>query len=269
MRLIGHKGADAIHPGNTLQSFAAAVEAGVDMIEFDVLRPRSDFERAEDWRQAAAGPAADPGGPLLVAHDWGDARRRHPLELGPVLDAFLVAPLDRVDIDLDLKVAGREDEVVSALRERDLIERASISTQEIASLAEFRRLEPELRIGWTLPRTTKDWNSKLWARPLVGAALVALRRRLPGIVSRKAPDLSVQALWAYHLAITNRLLEACRGAGLELFAWTVDDLQRMRELAALGVDGICTNDPRLFAALGPGKRQLGRPGTRSTPRDSK
>ena len=37
-RRIGHKGADAIEPGNTLESFEAAIEEGVDMIEFDVAR---------------------------------------------------------------------------------------------------------------------------------------------------------------------------------------------------------------------------------------
>jgi glycerophosphoryl diester phosphodiesterase len=269
MRLIGHKGADAIAPGNTLESFAAAVEVGVDMIEIDVLRPRSDFERAADWTAAAAGPVASPSGPLLVAHDWGDARRRDPLQLDAVLDAFLAPPLDQVQVNVDLKVAGREDEVAAALRERDLIERASISTQEVGSLIEFRRLEPELRIGWTLPRTTKDWNSKLWAKPLIVGALVTLRRRLPGVVRRRAPELGVGALWAYHLAISERLLAACREVGIELIAWTVDDAERMRELAELGVDGICTNDPRLFADLGLVTQVSGRPGTRSTPRASK
>ena len=249
MRLIGHKGADGIRPGNTLESFAAAVEAGVDMIELDVLRPRGDFERAADWTTAAAGPVADPSGPLLVAHDWGDARRRDPLELGEVLDAFLAPPLDAVQIDVDLKIAGREDEVVAALGERNLLERASISTQEVGSLVEFRRLEPELRIGWTLPRTTKDWNSKRWAKPLIAGALISMRRRLPGIVSSRAPQLGVGSIWAYHLVISERLLAACHGAGLELIAWTVDDAERMRELAELGVDGICSNDPRLFARL--------------------
>jgi glycerophosphoryl diester phosphodiesterase len=249
MLLVGHKGADAIRPGNTIESFEAAVEAGVDMIELDVLRPRSDFDRPEDWIRAPAGPVANPSGPLLIAHDWGDARRRNPIELDAVLDAFLAPPLDRVQLDLDLKIAGREDEVVKALRDRELIERVSISTQEVSSLGQFRQLEPALRVGWTVPRTTKDWNSKRWARPLVIAALVTLRRRLPGIVSRTAPGFGVQALWAYHLVITDRLLQACRGAGLELIAWTVDDLEQMRRLAALGVDGICSNDPRLFAEL--------------------
>ncbi len=38
-------------------------------------------------------------------------------------------------------------------------------------------------------------------------------------------------------------------AGVELIAWTVDDLAQMRDLARIGVDGICTNDPRLFSRL--------------------
>jgi glycerophosphoryl diester phosphodiesterase len=249
MRLVGHKGADSIRPGNTIESFEAAVSAGVDTIELDVLRPRSDFAAREDWQRAEAGPVVDPGGPLLIAHDWGDARRRDPLTLAEALDAFALAPLDRVQLDLDLKLAGREDEVVSSVRERGLIERAAISTMEISSLGEIRRLEPALRLGWTVPRIRRDWNSIPWAKPLVLAGLISLRRRLPGMVRRRAPQLGLGSLWAYHPVITGRLVRASHDAGLELIAWTVDDLERMRSLAELGVDGICSNDPRLFAEL--------------------
>jgi glycerophosphoryl diester phosphodiesterase len=45
-------------------------------------------------------------------------------------------------------------------------------------------------------------------------------------------------------------VQAADEAGLQIMAWTVDDLERMRELAAMGVHGICTNDPRLFEQLG-------------------
>ena len=37
LRRVGHKGADLIEPGNTRESFDAALSHGVDMIEFDVL----------------------------------------------------------------------------------------------------------------------------------------------------------------------------------------------------------------------------------------
>jgi glycerophosphoryl diester phosphodiesterase len=249
LKRIGHKGADSIEPGNTLESFEAAVASGVEMIELDVLRPRAEFRNGGDWRRAAAGPVAGDAPPLLVAHDWGDAARRQPLTLDEVLDAFTRTPLDQVEIDCDLKIAGREDEVVAALTERGLVERASISTMEVSSLQVLRQLDSGVRLGWTVPKVTRDWNSVRWAKLLVVAGLISLRRRLPREVGREAPGLGVRSIWAYDPVITPRLARACHEAGLELIAWTVDDPREMRRLADLGVDGICTNDPRLFAEL--------------------
>ena len=239
LRLVGHKGADEIRPGNTLESFAAAVEAGVDTIELDVL-----------WRRDGK-PSLPPAErtPLVVAHDWHDAERRTPLTLAEGLDAFTRPPLDRVEIDLDLKLAGREDEVVEALRERDLEPRAMTSTMELSSLARLGELEPGLRRGWTYPKVTKDWNSKRWAKPLVIGAMIAMRRRLPGIAAANLPRLGVEAMWVYHPLITRRLAAVTREAGVELIAWTVDEPGTMRRLVDLGVNGICSNDPRLFAEL--------------------
>jgi glycerophosphoryl diester phosphodiesterase len=249
VKRIGHKGADLIRPGNTLESFEAAVDAGAEMIELDVLRPKAEFRDGADWRRAAAGPVDDGAPPLLVAHDWVDAARRTPMRFNEVMDAFTRPPLDRVGIDLDLKIAGREDEVVTALGERGLTGRASISTMEVSSLGVLSELDSGVVTGWTLPKVTRDWNSMPWARPLVAAGLLSLRARLPGVVRRRAPELGVKAIWAYHPVVTERLVDQCHEQGLELIAWTVDDLPRMRTLAALGVDGICTNDPRLFARL--------------------
>ena len=99
------------------------------------------------------------------------------------------------------------------------------------------------------PKVTRDWNSMPWARPLVAGALISLRARLPGVIRRGAPELGVSTIWAYHPVVTKRLVDQCHEQGLELIAWTVDELPRMRALAALDVDGICTNDPRLFDRL--------------------
>ena len=51
--------------------------------------------------------------------------------------------------------------------------------------------------------------------------------------------------------VTPRLVSAIKRAGGELYVWTVDELPRIRQLAAIGVSGVITNDPRLFAALAP------------------
>jgi glycerophosphoryl diester phosphodiesterase len=187
--------------------------------------------------------------PLVIAHDWEDAERRTPLKLTEALDAFLEPPLDRVEIDLDIKLPGREEEIVEALGERGLVERSMISTMELHTLGRILELQPALRRGWTYPKVTKDWTSKRWARGPMLAALVAMRHRLPGLAAQKLPQFGVEAMWVYHPLITPRLARICKLARVELIAWTVDDLPRMQKLAAMGVDGICSNDPRLFQRL--------------------
>ena len=240
LRLVGHKGADALRPGNTLESFAAAVEAGVDMIELDVLWLPDGHPK-----QPAAGRS-----PLVVAHDWHDARRREPLTLSEALDAFTRPPLEEVEIDCDVKLPGREEELVAALSERDLLGRAMVSTMELSTLERLRGLAPGLRRGWTYPKVTRDWTSKRWAVPAVYAGLALMRRRAPALAAAELPRMGVEAMWVYHPLISARLARICKLAGVELIAWTVDDLAAMRRLAAIGVDGVCSNDPRLFAELG-------------------
>ena len=232
-RRVGHKGADAIVTGNTAESFDAAVEVGVDMVELDVLREQE--------------------GRLIIAHDHHDVLARRPMDLTDALDLFLEPPLDEVEIDCDLKLAGSEAELAGALSGRGLVERAMVSTMEVESLIKLRKLEPELRLGWTYPKTRRDWTQYGWAGPALRAGLSAIRRRFPAILEKKGPELGVDAVWAYHPIITPRLVEAARTVGVELIAWTVDDAERMRELLAIGVDGICSNDPRLFEVA---ERQL-------------
>jgi glycerophosphoryl diester phosphodiesterase len=229
LKRIGHKGADAVEAGNTIESFAAAAELGADMIELDVLRLLD--------------------GQLVVAHDYRDADRRRPLRLSDALDAFATSPLDGVELDCDLKLPGGEAELVAALRERGLVERAMVSTMELSSIAKLREREPSLRLGWTYPKVSRDWSGSRWARPGVAGALLFMRRRLPRIAARTLPRLGVQALWAYYPLVTRRLVAAAEEAGVEVIAWTVDDLPRMRALRELGVHGICTNDPGLFSRL--------------------
>ncbi len=237
MRLVGHKGADLIAPGNTIESFRAAVEAGVDTIEFDVI-----------WLEDAHLPL-EQRAPLVVAHDWEDAASREPLPLTEALDAFLEPPLDQVEIDLDIKLPGREEEFVEALRERDLIDRAMISTMEMHTLKRVLELEPKLRRGWTFPKTRRDWTKRPWAKPALRAALAGMRLQLPGLAAEKLPKFDVFAMWVYHPLVSPRLAAICKRAGVELIAWTVDDEARMRKLVEMGVDGLVSNDPRLYARL--------------------
>lgn len=234
LRLVaGPKGAY----GNTVESFHEALAGGADTVEIDVI-----------WLADAHLPL-EQRSPLVVAHDWEDAARRSPLLLTEALDALLEPPLDRLEIDLDIKLPGREEELVEALREREMLERAMISTLELYSLHRVRELEPGLRRGWSYPKASRDWTSMRWAKvPLAGAVRV-LRHRLPGLAAQQLPRLGVDAMWVYHALVTPRLGRICDLAGVELIAWKVEEEELMRQLLARGATGICSNDPRLFAEL--------------------
>jgi glycerophosphoryl diester phosphodiesterase len=219
---VGHKGADDLAPGNTLASFDAALEAGVDMIEFDVL---------------------EVDGRLVLAHDYGDARKRVPPTLEEGLDHLASTG---IPLDVDLKLPGYEERVAAALRERDLVDRSLISSQYPRSLAAIRAIEPELRLGWSVPRASRDYTkSRLYAIPAY-TALRAFRAALPRMAAKGIREHRYDAVMAHKLLVSPALIRAVKRAGGEVYVWTVDDAKHIQRLEELGVTGVITNDPRLF-----------------------
>lgn len=224
---VGHKGADAIVPGNTLASFDAAVQAGVDMIEFDVLCVDYD----------------DPAGSRLVlAHDYSCHLAAAPsLEAGLDHLATLGLPLD-----VDLKLTGYEDRVLAALAERDLLAQTLISSMERSSLRALRALDPSVTLGWSVPRARRDYTaSPLFALPVAGALAVG-RETFPRRAGIELRAGFCDAIMAFHRLVTPRLARTVREAGGELYAWTVDSAADIARLEAMGVTGVITNDPHLF-----------------------
>ena len=229
-RRVGHKGADQIVPGNTFGSFAAALQAGVDMIEFDVIAERPDGS-----------------GQLLLAHDFDDvaARAAHTLDEG--LAHFAGAAYDEIELVLDLKLAGYEERVVHALREHGLTERTLVSTMEESSLALLRERHPEIELGWSVPRIRRDpLRNPIIALPAL-IAMQYVRLALPGVAANRVRRGEIDALLSHWRLVTGRLAEAMRAAGGDLYVWTVDDPERIAALEGLGVSGVISNDPRLFA----------------------
>jgi glycerophosphoryl diester phosphodiesterase len=225
---VGHKGADLIAPGNTLESFDAALEAGVDMIEFDVL-PEDHTDRA--------------GSRLVLAHDY-----THDVRAAPSLEDGLahLAGTD-VRLDVDLKLAGYEDRVVEALREHDLLDRTLISSMERSALHRLRELDPSIPLGWSVPKARRDYTASLFYKLPAAAILAAARRTFPRRAGVELRSGFCDAIMAFHMLISPRLVQAVADAGGELYAWTVDDARTIERLTAMGVTGIITNDPRLFS----------------------
>jgi glycerophosphoryl diester phosphodiesterase len=224
---VGHKGADHVAPGNTLESFEAALEHGVDMIEFDVLRTRD--------------------GRLVLAHDYEDAETRECVTLEDGLAHFAGEAYTGVELDVDMKLPGYEREVAEGLARHGLVERSLVSTMYPESLDVLRELEPGLRRGWSVPRVRRNYlRAPLYVRLPVYAVALYMRARLPGQAAARLRAGGCEAIMVHQILVSGRLVRAVHAAGGQVYVWTVDDAPKIRTLETLGVDGVITNDPRLF-----------------------
>lgn len=209
---IGHGGASALAPANTLASFDAAHEIGIDMVEFDV--------RA--WN-----------GELVLAHTVLHARRGGNVRLGDALAHLAGRRFRDVELNVDLKHVGCEPAVLERLRQGALLDRTLISSQVPGVLDRVRSLEPRARVGISvggriarLSRRWRDWRAAV----------------LAGLHSGRW-----DVLMAQRRLVDEALLSNVVDRGGRLYAWTVNERAAIAEFRQLGVHGITTADPRLFA----------------------
>jgi glycerophosphoryl diester phosphodiesterase len=242
---IGHKGAAALAPENTLASIEAALETGVDAVEVDVLSlgdgtlvlAHSD-DLAEITHGAAFGRAA---GETL-------AELRAVAPALPTLDEACSYLAQRdVAVQIDLKWVGYESAVVDSLRRHGLVDRTLVSSFYAASLREVAGIEPGLRLGLTYPFDRRGLSRRRVLAPGVLLALLALRRALPYRIGGLLAAAGASVATLHHFVVTPAVIRACHRRGAAVWAWTVDDARAISRLAKAGVDGVITNDPRLFA----------------------
>jgi glycerophosphoryl diester phosphodiesterase len=229
VRRVGHKGAAHIEHGNTLASFDAALLHNVDMIELDVLSENQDGS-----------------GRLLVAHDYADLRGRTPLTFEQALEHLAGSAFAEIELDVDIKLPGYELRVLETLRDFDLIARTLISGMFQQGLSRIREAEPTLRLGWSVPRVRRDYTTDMLTAIPALAILTGYRAALPRRVHAALKEGRFDAIMAHWRVVTPALVRAVGAGGGDLYVWTVDDVRMIDKLTRMGVDGIITNDPRLF-----------------------
>jgi glycerophosphoryl diester phosphodiesterase len=220
---IGHRGAAAVAPENTLRSLAAAVEAGVDVVELDVVLV---------------------DGELILGH----STRELPHERATLDEAL--AALERADVGVhvDVKVQGAEEQIAAAIRRYDLDGRVYASAFWPATLRRFGELDPKLPLALSYPedRLGVSRSRALGPLTLAGAAClrVALPRRIGVMLSRAGASIAS----LHHAVVSRAVVERCHALGVPVLVWTVDDPKLIGRLDALGVDAIVSNDPKILAA---------------------
>lgn len=221
---VGHRGAAALAPPNTVAAVEAALALDVDFVELDVLAgPRSSLLIGHSHRELEAEPAA-------------------PEDVFSLLESS-----PSTGVLVDVKGAGFEDRLVESLRRHGLVERAVVCTNKLSTLQELRRLEPRL----TRSRTYPPSRLYLWGRrtriPLGGPAWFPMRLMLPYRLGGLLGDAGATALTLRHTLVTRRVVERAHALGAAVFVWTVNDPALVRRLDSLGVDGVITDDPRIVS----------------------
>ena len=242
---VGHRGAAALAPENTLRSLELAVELGCDLVEFDVLDLADGtlvLAHSDDLQEVSHGAASGQVRLLRLA----ELRELAP-EL-PTLDdalAFMGERWPETGLHVDVKARGREEAVVDALRRHGVVDQAVVATSDLESLRSFGRLEPELARGLTYPHARLGWGERL-PPPLqrTGSALlrVGLPRRLRALLRR----VDASAAMLQHGVVSSAVVESVHTVECSVFAWTVDDPALLEQMVEAGVDGVITNDPGIF-----------------------
>jgi glycerophosphoryl diester phosphodiesterase len=144
-----------------------------------------------------------------------------------------------------MKLPGYEREVAEGLQRRGLIGRSIVSTTYMRSIDRLGELGTGVRRGWSVPRARRDYTRSIYA-PAAYALARWWRRKLPPRVAEFVRSGRCEGVMAHWLLMSPRLVRQVREAGGFVYVWTVDDPRRIRKLEAIGVDGVITNDPRLF-----------------------
>lgn len=237
--VIAHRGASRAAPENTVAAFRLAHRMGADMVELDV-------RRTADGVLAVHHDALLADGLPLVAHPWAEV----PADVPTLTEALGACEGMRVNVEIKNLPGDPDfddaDMVAQALppilADLGWTGRALVSSFNLRTVDVVRRVDRRVATAWLV----------------VGIPAVA------ETVERTVAH-GHAALHPHDSLVDPALVAACHDAGLAVNVWTVDDPDRMAELAGWGVDGICTNVPDLARAVLAGDLRGGPGGARSAP----
>lgn len=218
---IGHRGAAALAPENTIASLTLAVELGCELVEFDVI----DLE-----------------GGLVLAHSVEEL----PSEPATFDEALAFLAPTGLGIQVDLKTPGTEAAIVRALQRHGVVERSLVSTFRVERLRMLAELEPGLARGLTYPEDRHGISSRRLLAGLVRPGLSLMRSVLARRIGGMLAGAEATAAVLHVDVVSAAVVERCHALGIPVLAWTAVSSEQVHELDRLGVDAVIADDPRIF-----------------------
>lgn len=214
--LIGHRGTPTTHPENTIEGFQAALDAGLDGVEWDV-------RRLQDGTLIIHHDVHLPDGRLLPELLPQDLPKQIPtLEQG--LDW---ATQTGAYINIELKfesprVDDRVEQTLSAIQQHGLDQRSIVSSFMPTFLRAAQKIAPDI------PRA------------------LLIHRRYPLILPIVMRWTGCQTLHPMHTILDQSLMQQSKRFGWKVNAWTVNEASEIKRLIQLGVHGLIGDLPEVL-----------------------
>ncbi|MFO7917851.1 MAG: glycerophosphodiester phosphodiesterase [Anaerolineae bacterium] len=235
--IIAHRGASAVAPENTLAAFEAAVEAGADGVELDVMRCRSGelvvvhddtVDRTTDGSGLVRTISKD-SLRMLDAGSWFGLE--YAGQRIPTLEEALAFVERGIRLNIEIKSQmlrseGLEEEIADMIRAQRCEDRVLISSFNPLVLMRMKDVAPELQRGLLYAPGSLRSSPRIWRH-----------------------FVQPQALHPHHNVVDEEYIHWARDNGYRVNVWTVNEAARMREMTALGVDGIITDHPARLRRL--------------------
>ena len=238
MLKIGHRGAKAYAPENTLTSFRKALDLGVDMVEFDVRITKDKYPVIIHANQL--GRLTQKTGRInkLTLAQVKKARIKK-TETVPTLGEVLEVVGNKVGLNIELKLKGSAQIVVQTLRDYRIdFQNVMIASNHPSEIKEVERLEPKITTALVF-RATNAFNIWFIFDFLAILFLPITKYYISWLVKKAGADY----LNINHHFLDKRKVELFKSQGIKICAWTVDSKRKIKYLKKLGVDGIITNYP--------------------------
>jgi glycerophosphoryl diester phosphodiesterase len=212
---IAHRGAKREFPENTLSSFHRAFELGADAVELDVHGTQDGVIVVHH------DPTLGRHGPAIRELTWAELAQHTEVPVPRLRDVLEAIPASAT-VYVEIKALGIEHAVSETLASVPV--RCAVHSFDHATIVRMREIAPKVARG-----------------VLFDGSLTALN----DVLSRSA----ARDVWPQWKLIDQGLVNRVHARGCRVIAWTVNTREEARRLAALGVDGICSDDVRLLEEL--------------------
>ena len=216
-KIMGHRGAPADEPENTLGSFARALAVGVAAVELDVQLTRDGrlaviHDETLDRTTNGRGLVQDF---TLAELKKLDAGRGEPV---PCLEEVFDLVQGQAHLVVELKQPEAAGALLDFFRERRAFEFATIISFWHPAVKALKQAEPRLNTGVLMVGCPAD---------PVGLA--------------RAADAG--ALVLHYVYVTPELVAAAHDHGLLVYVWNIDDTNTLKPYLTMNLDGIGSNRP--------------------------